>query len=592
MKLFATTKPASNTFDLGRTRNFFSDNRPQSIIQRNLLNNVVESPRNSGQRKDFTGFSGGTSLHSKTNTTGMPLPLKEGLEKLSGFDLSSVKVHYNSSEPSRMNALAYAQGDHIHLAPGREKYLPHEGWHVVQQKQGRVKPSMEAYGVQINHDETLEKESDLMGARALQHQDDRSVKAGNTQHAVSSTVKPEKQNGIIQRSVGFEFETDWYVRKEKRKQTSLVKSVTGDANYLALTDMKKGEAFYSEPGFEIQADETPQGTDIEFVTDPVDESVPANITNLMTNVTNAANALNVAGTGLAPGATFDPAAALAPLGGNVLKNVRIAPGAVPMNARPQATVGVRLRKIIKMLKTIRRDHNSLVAVGAGPAASELMGLGDHDIVATVVNRIAGAGNIPILGTPPSQKLKSLMGLLITVLYKGHSPYPGGQHGGALPYSKVIAPIMARTDFAAIFNHLPNAERTHFANNPGEFRDYILNTANLANSGATELFRLGFMDDNDHIRIPSLTRSKWLKGIARGTDKLKHSTWTRRKIEPQLGSMGNTVDHNVSGGIGNDGIILELRRIQGNIGIAQWGPLARRIGKFIRKINNNLGPINY
>jgi len=50
-------------------------------------------------------------------------------------------VHYNSDKPAQLQAHAYAQGTDIHLASGQEKHLPHEAWHVVQQKQGRVKPT-------------------------------------------------------------------------------------------------------------------------------------------------------------------------------------------------------------------------------------------------------------------------------------------------------------------------------------------------------------------------------------------------------------------------------------------------------------------
>ncbi len=74
------------------------------------------------------------------NRTGMPRPLKAGLEALSGMDLSGVRVHYNASRPAQVNALAYTQGQDIHVGPGQEKHLAHEGWHAVQQMQGRVKP--------------------------------------------------------------------------------------------------------------------------------------------------------------------------------------------------------------------------------------------------------------------------------------------------------------------------------------------------------------------------------------------------------------------------------------------------------------------
>lgn len=103
------------------------------------------------------------------NHTGLPDRLKTGLESLSGFDLSPVRVHYNSSKPKQVGALAYAQGANIHLGPGQEKHLPHEGWHVVQQMAGRVRPTAQYKGLAINASSTLEKEADVMGERARRY---------------------------------------------------------------------------------------------------------------------------------------------------------------------------------------------------------------------------------------------------------------------------------------------------------------------------------------------------------------------------------------------------------------------------------------
>lgn len=101
------------------------------------------------------------------NSTGMPDNLKFGVEKLSGIDMSDVKVHHNSSKPDQINALAFAQGTDIHLGRGQEKHLPHEAWHVVQQKQRRVNPTVQMQA-NINNDTGLEKEAGVMGAKALQ----------------------------------------------------------------------------------------------------------------------------------------------------------------------------------------------------------------------------------------------------------------------------------------------------------------------------------------------------------------------------------------------------------------------------------------
>jgi len=109
-----------------------------------------------------------TKPEASQNNTGMPDYLKFGLENLSSMDLSSVRVHHNSSEPAQLNALAYTQGQDIYLGPGQDKHLPHESWHAVQQMQGRVKPTMQSKGVSINYDVGLEQEADVMGVKALQ----------------------------------------------------------------------------------------------------------------------------------------------------------------------------------------------------------------------------------------------------------------------------------------------------------------------------------------------------------------------------------------------------------------------------------------
>jgi hypothetical protein len=106
---------------------------------------------------------------SQTNLTGLPTQLKLGIESLSGISLDQVRVHYNSSQPAQLKAHAFAEGHEIHLAPGQERHLPHEAWHVVQQAQGRVRPTRQMKsGVAVNDDRGLEAEADIMGAKAMQ----------------------------------------------------------------------------------------------------------------------------------------------------------------------------------------------------------------------------------------------------------------------------------------------------------------------------------------------------------------------------------------------------------------------------------------
>jgi hypothetical protein len=108
---------------------------------------------------------------ARPNDTGLPDGLKSGIESLSGLSMDHVKVHYNSDKPAQLQAHAYAQGSEIHVAPKQEKHLPHEAWHVVQQAQGRVKPTLQMHGgVKVNDDAGLEGEADVMGQKAMSRQ--------------------------------------------------------------------------------------------------------------------------------------------------------------------------------------------------------------------------------------------------------------------------------------------------------------------------------------------------------------------------------------------------------------------------------------
>jgi len=115
-------------------------------------------------------FVQGLAVQAKpeTNRTGMPDQLKAGIESLSGIDISDVRVHANSDKPAQLNALAYTLGNQIHLGPGQGRHLPHEAWHVVQQKQGRVQATTQMKGLGINDDPSLEHEADMVGAKTAQ----------------------------------------------------------------------------------------------------------------------------------------------------------------------------------------------------------------------------------------------------------------------------------------------------------------------------------------------------------------------------------------------------------------------------------------
>lgn len=137
----------------------------RKVNRKSEVSEISLSHNESGFQGDLTTVPILAAQPTK-NRTGMPDQLKARLENLSGFDLSELRVHRNSEKPAKINALAYAQGQDIHLGMGQDKHLPHEAWHVVQQMQGRVKPTTKIKdNLTINDDKTLEKEADMVGAR-------------------------------------------------------------------------------------------------------------------------------------------------------------------------------------------------------------------------------------------------------------------------------------------------------------------------------------------------------------------------------------------------------------------------------------------
>ncbi|NEO72035.1 MAG: DUF4157 domain-containing protein [Moorea sp. SIO3H5] len=148
----------------------------------------------------------------KENKTGLPDRLKAGIENLSGYSMDDVRVHYNSEKPAQLQALAYAQGTEIHVGPGQEKHLPHEAWHVVQQKEGRVKPKVHMqslWKLNLNNEQGLEREADEMGREVLNTEVGNRWQKNMDGKRLGSNRNFSNQPPVIQRKViKFDSETE------------------------------------------------------------------------------------------------------------------------------------------------------------------------------------------------------------------------------------------------------------------------------------------------------------------------------------------------------------------------------------------------
>lgn len=186
-------------------------------------------------------FESTSTILGWTGRAQLPVPLKQGIESLSGIPMDDVRVHYNSTKPAQLQAHAYAQGTDIHLAAGQEHHLPHEAWHVVQQKQGRVKPTLQLKGVAINDNSDLEHEADVMGARALTT--DNSWAPSNPMthgHSISAPVV----QGV------FTYKSKEYYRGDIKPATAIYKDIKKKENFPVL--LKYAEKLAAEDGDAIE----------------------------------------------------------------------------------------------------------------------------------------------------------------------------------------------------------------------------------------------------------------------------------------------------------------------------------------------------
>ncbi len=187
-----------------------ANSKAASTIQQNLATGIAQLAQPpevdeliQGQFETVQSQQNESETKPREIKNGLPDNLKAGIESMSGLSLDHVKVHYNSSQPAQINALAYAQGNDIHLAPGQEQHLPHEAWHIVQQAQGRVQPTMQMKeGMAVNDDAGLEQEADVMGAKALQIKSSASAVVRPVRH--SGSFRPIQLKGVGGTKIAFE----------------------------------------------------------------------------------------------------------------------------------------------------------------------------------------------------------------------------------------------------------------------------------------------------------------------------------------------------------------------------------------------------
>ncbi len=139
-----------------------------------------------------------------------------------------------------------------------------------------------------------------------------------------------------------------------------------------------------------------------------------------------------------------------------------------------------------------------------------------------------------------------------------SSYMMSANNAMIGYTKTIAPIMARTDFAAMFTMLNKEEKEYFKKDPNALVE-IVKFATGGLDMATDVFPHGIYNDpraqggGKKDALKGLTRARWVTGIAGGTDYLSAAKFNenpdmnvgdrseKKSDLESMGAMGNKTE---------------------------------------------------
>lgn len=392
----------------------------------------------------------------------LPSEVQAKMERAFGADFSSVRIH-EGPHVAALGALAYTQGADVHFAPGQyaphtekgQELLGHELAHTLQQAQGRVAATGQAKGLPINADASLEREADEQGARAARGE---RVFAAQAASPAAAPRAVAQRQAVIQRAVGFEFETGWLVDR-----VPLVKQE--DSNELKPgkpVPFKKKDPISAAKteGFRLEADEAMGGrSELEVVIrPPVEESEEGfeRLKQIMHSIDALGKKLIKLHNG--KGEPF-PLSAVTEASEDDFTLVTPLKNDPQLSAGPQMTTGLRLEAV-------------------------------PELVGTKANKTLDE-------TPKFQGLIELIKQYVT---------RGTGKGGALNYPKIIAePLLARTDFVTLLELVEEGVQQHYRENPKLWVPDVLKLAGLPLELAGEdILSRGVVSDEDWDQHMELT----------------------------------------------------------------------------------------
>jgi hypothetical protein len=395
---------------------------------------------------------------------GEPLPYYERLQRLFGrHDLSAARAYYDAHAAAAEGARAYTRGHRVVFGgPPDLRLVAHEAAHVVQQRAGVA-----------GNSEDCERHADAVAAK---------VADGQSAEALldEKTAGGGGAHEVVQRKIGFEFETTWELYKTDRGHFRKVPS-------------KDPASAHHGPGsrWRVESD----NSHLEFILDPpvitlssvraIVGEMAAFAKQLQTNAQQGA--VRRSGRFVDAGAVgWQSATPNLPLWIKPPQDP-----AAPIWADTQATIGVSLMKLESFLQFLARPQAVMNTQYGGqgrlppayPAVrdSRLVPYQvpdahvrpDTDALALRQNDAATTNRLPLaldavarMGDPVPQQMVQLRGFLTYVAFYliSAAANPRGRDGrprDPYNYPKAMFALMDRSDFVRLFSKLNRREQTWF-----------------------------------------------------------------------------------------------------------------------------------
>jgi hypothetical protein len=327
-----------------------------------------------------------------------------------------------------------------------------------------------------------------------------SIGARASAHTLQRLVDPP-QGAVLQRAVGYEFETGWLVADRSNVEDWKKSGAQGVPP--RPQPLKKKDHVYGGSGFKVEADEAVGGNaELEFILHPpveADESGLVDLTLRMAHMTVLGEKL--IGTA---GGSEQPFTMNAATGDVSHQRLVVTPNDAVLRAGPQVTAGISLAKV-GALGTKQGTKELPPAFSATVAQAGNMRENVGELLKFLPEKIQ----------PGSAELRSLLGLCASYLDAGER---------AVFYPKQITDrlLLARTDFATLFRMLTDNEQAYFKKKPEDFVVLAITAAGLMSPDPEKHVITNVMEREtmDSPRAPvGPTRRKWLWFITQGYDLL-------------------------------------------------------------------------